>query len=632
MSERNPFAKKNTELFADVPTFLRFYSHHGIKRLISVASSPLLEGTWIFRSPPGFGKSTNFRLFTPATLRELQNQRNAKSHVHSDTITELNSLGVFGQSHPKVLGVYINVADGFSEIHEIFDDKALPVFRAFINAKLILMLVAALKDFYNLQFEDSLDDFTIEVDNDISWGALPKTSSLQSLSDWAENAELQIIKGISNLELADEKHLLHTEYSALKWLRKVKFLYKGKRHILKTLVMFDDVHNLARSQRDDLLTSITVIRPHYPIWIGERLTSLTEKETLIEGADQHRDYNVINLDHIEANTKNNYFKQFVEGIIKARLDMSSVGGFDNWLTINGIERDNACEKAYQELLPRINKLRADGGFSEWFERDNYENLEVTHALVVEMQSLLTSHAKYVNKNPNQLMFEESLDKKPKADASFVEYYLYTQYQVPYYIGNEVLTKYSTSSIFEVLQIAENFFEAIYKASMKQNSSNSSLKIKIQQQTLKELAREKFEKLGGIVRYSDCAIRLVKNFAKTAYIKSNRESSPYVPSITGFALSYSDMAKLVYDENYEVLNAILTDLRKRNLVTITKPKNKEVSVFYLNRLLCVHFDLAGGYGGWNKFSLDTLTEWMNSDTVNVITQDDKPTPQGEFDYE
>ena len=394
--------------------------------------------------------------------------------------------------------------------------------------------------------------------------------------------------------------------------------------------MFDDVHNLARSQRADLLGSITKLRAHYPVWIGERLTSLTERETLIDGADQYRDYNIINLDNIESNNKD--FKQFVESIIRARMDLTSIGGFDTWLTINAIERNRHCKRAYEGLLPKIKEIQSRGKFTQWFERDDYEQCEPTFSLVVEMQSLLTSVAKYLNKTPSWPMFEESIENKPKADLAFVEYFLYSQYKVPYYIGSDVLTRYSTASLFEVLQIAECFFEAIYKASMKQAGSNTQLKITVQQNTVKALAREKFEKLSGVVRFGDDARSLLNNFALEAFLKSNKESSPYVPSITGFGLSDADMSKLVNDEKYHKLNCILTDLRKYNFVTIRKPKNKETNVFYLNRLLCAHFDLAGGYGGWNKFSLTTLQNWL-SESHHVIKKDTHlSSSQGELDYE
>ena len=165
--------------------------------------------------------------------------------------------------------------------------------------------------------------------------------------------------------------------------------------------------------------------------------------------------------------------------------------------------------------------------------------------------------------------------------------------------------------------------------MRQSGGNTQLKISVQEKTIRALAKEKFDKLTGVVRYSAAAQKLLSNFANTAFERSNKDSAPYPPSITGFALSDVEMEKLVSDEKYAQLNTILTDLRKHNFVTIRKNKENN-SVFYLNRLLCVHFNLAGGYGGWNKFDLSTLTTWMEH-TLNkkdMLSTDER---QGELPY-
>ena len=48
----------------------------------------------------------------------------------------------------------------------------------------------------------------------------------------------------------------------------------------------------------------------------------------------------------------------------------------------------------------------------------------------------------------------------------------------------------------------------------------------------------------------------------------------------------------------------------NVLSIKKVKQgvagAQKFVFYLNRLLCIHFDLPLGYGGWQPLSLKTLS--------------------------
>ncbi len=58
--------------------------------------------------------------------------------------------------------------------------------------------------------------------------------------------------------------------------------------------------------------------------------------------------------------------------------------------------------------------------------------------------------------------------------------------------------------------------------------------------------------------------------------------------------------------------VLSSLIVHNLVTPRldyKNKGREYVVFYLNRLICVHFDLPLGYGGWREKSLRELAEWV-----------------------
>ena len=51
-----------------------------------------------------------------------------------------------------------------------------------------------------------------------------------------------------------------------------------------------------------------------------------------------------------------------------------------------------------------------------------------------------------------------------------------------------------------------------------------------------------------------------------------------------------------------LRATLAALVSQNLLEPTldhKNKGESLIIFYLNRILCAHFDLPLGYGGWRK---------------------------------
>jgi hypothetical protein len=86
---------------------------------------------------------------------------------------------------------------------------------------------------------------------------------------------------------------------------------------------------------------------------------------------------------------------------------------------------------------------------------------------------------------------------------------------------------------------------------------------------------------------------------------------YVPSVTGFAIDNDALALLLTEPKYELIKDVLTDMRKNNFL-LMRPARGNLTVFYLNRLLCAHFGLAFGYGGWNKFSIQDLLGWTRTE--------------------
>ena len=67
------------------------------------------------------------------------------------------------------------------------------------------------------------------------------------------------------------------------------------------------------------------------------------------------------------------------------------------------------------------------------------------------------------------------------------------------------------------------------------------------------------------------------------------------------------------EVFAELRAMLAALVSQNLLEPTldhRNKGESTSHFNLNRLLCAHFDLPLGYGGWRRKTLKELTDWMS----------------------
>ena len=68
-----------------------------------------------------------------------------------------------------------------------------------------------------------------------------------------------------------------------------------------------------------------------------------------------------------------------------------------------------------------------------------------------------------------------------------------------------------------------------------------------------------------------------------------------------------------------LRDVLTSLVAHNLLSPRldrRSKGRDCIVFYLNRLLCVHFDLPLGYGGWREKSLNDLNNWVSHGNLAI----------------
>src|SRR5687768_5786121 len=91
--------------------FVRLFSPKILERVEEDAFS---GGVTLFTSPPGGGKTTLLRAFTPLALRAFWNVKLAPEM--NETIQRLNAHGVLNDSTgPQLLGVSITCASGYAD-------------------------------------------------------------------------------------------------------------------------------------------------------------------------------------------------------------------------------------------------------------------------------------------------------------------------------------------------------------------------------------------------------------------------------------------------------------------------------------------------------------------------------------
>ena len=148
------------------------------------------------------------------------------------------------------------------------------------------------------------------------------------------------------------------------------------------LVMFDDVHKLASSQRVSLGTVLTENREFVPTWVAERLEALTSDEMLDLGSKQGRDYeDSAQTLELYWRGHRNRFEQTVLAIANKRVreaQQVEVGSFSNCIqnSMDTPDMRTQLEKASDRArIQVLDKWGENPRFEEWLHATNtdYEN-------------------------------------------------------------------------------------------------------------------------------------------------------------------------------------------------------------------------------------------------------------------
>jgi hypothetical protein len=125
-----------------------------------------------------------------------------------------------------------------------------------------------------------------------------------------------------------------------------------------------------------------------------------------------------------------------------------------------------------------------------------------------------------------------------------------------------------------------------------------------------------------LRYAEITVikQLLNNIAKWGCFSRDAERNSYAGgAYTGIGISNSVLKQNVDNPKYELLTRTLGYCLASKYLERREINKGETVVFYLNRWLCVYYQLPLAYGGWKKCSLDKALQMCKSD--NVSSDDD-----------
>jgi hypothetical protein len=617
---RNPFLLRTSERIESDISFLRLYSHFVLESLIEKNDQGKLFNTILFiRSSPGAGKTSLLRLFEPNSLLTLYSRKSGEEF--KELYKNLKKLNTISDEGVELLGVALAFTRNYEMLEDLTNvegNKRNRLFFSLLNSRIITATLRSILQLKRMQFPEDLDKISFIYDNkDFYIKKIKVPCNGKELYEWASGIESSIYNFLDSfLPNTYEAIEGHDELFSVHILKPEFFLVEGKPVCKKFLITLDDLHKLSGTQRELLIRYLLEKRSNSSIWLSERLETLTNL-----GTNEGRDYNILNIE--------DYWKEREGKFEKLLLNVASKRADDSRQEISFSLDQNINEDEFAEIikLAKDDTLNLIKKFTSGTPKyDNWKShLELFEGTDLEKALLLKKIEILINRDmgKRQLDFnfsleveeiEERADEKVNTAAKL---FLFKKYNIPYYYGFSNLAKISTNNIEQFLTFAAPLYERMLSLNL--NMDNVVITTKDQDKEIKKIANNKWKELPKILPEGLLVTRFIENMCRFFYSETFRPTAPYAPGVNGFHIDLSKINKLINEPEwlsnslYSELQTILNSCLAFNLLHIRETtqgkKGEKKNVYYLNRWICVKFDLPLSYGGWRSKKPDDLLRWI-----------------------
>jgi len=623
---RNAFAIRTSETSSPDDVFSRYFA----PEVLSILPQDLFAtSALVLRSAPGGGKTSLLRIFTPGPL--IQVIRNRHLSPHDDIHRSLTQLGAVEEATPLTFGILVPCASGYAEIGPQLEERtSRALFRALVNARIILRTLRALCTLYDLDYPNHLRAIACDYKEALfDEGPIPRTADLGALRAWAEDVESRCFDRLDAVGNASVDLPLHIQFDAVLWLSQVSFKVHDRAVTARPIVMFDDVHRLRPWQRTLLYSELLDHRSGASVWFAERTYVINPSE-LLTGAIPRRDYEEVRMEQAWSNAKPKQYVNFVMSIANRRMaqmraDLESFGDYLS-NSITDYATQDKIAKALPNLEQKVRDLAAGTSlFDEWITNaKTYDAEPFDRAREWTRIGILIAREKQKSQPSLELtpLSDDELDARTGSGVpAAAERFVCTNLDVPYFYGIERVIRLSSYNVEEFLQICAVLYEHIYaqKITRSRNGGPISVSAKIQNDALSKLAEKRLKELPRLFAVGPQAQLLIEAIGQMCREKTYEPNAPYAPGVTGIALSSQDREALVRagrdgpGNPYFELASTISSCVAQNLFEVRdnhKQDNKTWVVLYLNRLFCAHYNLVYHIGGWQRVSLRRLQDWSH----------------------
>lgn len=617
---RNPFRLRAAQRAVSDDQFVRLFGA-GALDLIEEIDDPW-GGLVVLRSAPGGGKTSFLRLLTPRPLK-LASLLQDDPHSRS-TYDALRKRGAINTTGPCLLGVMATFTPEYRDLEEI--DHGGGMFRSLLNARIVIATVRALLERGGRNYPDDLDSISAKWSPDVDV-TIPAAATGRELYDWAAQIERRFYDRLDELGDAEDSGGGHTRLDALTWFATAE-LSDGQGAInVKRLLMLDDLQFLSRAQRKSLMDLLTSAREGCGIWVAERMEALSHQEILSEGALRQRDYQgVVQLENTWAGRLKAYSK-FVSQIAELRArradgfedrDLFALIAEEDDAVVWDSKFDMACQTIEERVL---NRTASNPRYKDWLDTAEHQD-GTPYERAVRWRETEVLIERDLGRDQGAFVFDVLSDEDYAAKGSSSMrnasvHFLRREIGAPLYFGKDVLAAVSSTNVDQYVEVTGDIFEELSAKISGPRSTPSSLSSDRQHRIIKEAARKRWEAMPRRLPQGYEARRLLEAACVFCQSQTFRPTAPYAPGVTGFAITMEERATLIDGAHegrdyYRKLRDVLTSLVAHNLIAPQlerRSKDRDVVVFYINRLVCAHFDLPLGFGGWREKSLQDLAQWQ-----------------------
>lgn len=590
-------------------------------------------------SAPGGGKSSIMRIFTPGALKFIRDTAQQIENRRS-LAAWMDNLGAFREGEPFALGVWLRMSDEYHFFERVAGTGQQGLFCALLNSRILLQAIKGICKINGLDPQEDLERISFSLREGIG------NIASQSWKKWGSKSAKSLFEKMASLEMSlcamiddpfwqgDSSSFFHPGLWSIDLLAGLDVFIDDSPFQFRPLIMLDDAHELTRSQLHYLLSLLTSRQTRSSLWISIRKQALNLERLLTEdlgkGVAEGRDYQVIDFEK----SGRAEFRKRVLDISELRVQSVAfqLGArsqlFQNFLSDNreDIFLDHLDSSVAYNLKNQI--IMASGNEIDKFNRiveEIEERTFIPHDRCRRFRLLRIFIEREISKPQRTLPFIKLSNKlfdkfeREKGVLEAADLFLANEYHLPYYFGAARLILLSSYNVQQFLQLAGGLFEETMTAIRLGRDQESILSPERQHDIITRIGKNFLKEIPRSVRFGNHVFRLIHAIGDMCHAETYKPTASYAPGVTGTAITMQELDVLRTrasrgEESAKELYQTIESAIAHNILDPEpnyKCKNKEFLVLYLNRLLCVPFQLPLQKGGFREQKLSTLMSWFQS---------------------